>query len=186
MILNDEIKNDVDNVAIAYQLSTIRILCLLPQIKLATVFFLCEFLINEDTSILQHLSLVYFKFAAGSNCGIVPLAISRNGHFITHSVPFEYRPKPTSRMDSDWFKVSANNSDWLALNDHEFRFRLLSRLNEMQTHLMSFIGNGAPNGSQNSDVANNLFGSSQDSPSNSEVRYQITIGLSTIVVRSPQ
>ncbi|XP_075245796.1 calmodulin-binding transcription activator 2-like isoform X2 [Convolutriloba macropyga] len=105
----------------------------------------------------------------GSNCGIVPLAISRNGHFITHSVPFEYRPKPTSRMDSDWFKVSANNSDWLALNDHEFRFRLLSRLNEMQTHLMSFIGNGAPNGSQNSsDVANNLFGSSQDSTSNSE------------------
>ncbi len=77
----------------------------------------------------------------GSASGIVPLSVSKNNMFVTHSVPFEYRCKSNLNLDS-LFEVCGPDSDWLALNDREFRFRLLTRLDLMQSHLLSFVSTG--------------------------------------------
>ncbi|XP_063720628.1 calmodulin-binding transcription activator 2-like isoform X3 [Symsagittifera roscoffensis] len=91
-----------------------------------------------------------------SICGIVPLSVSRNNTFVTHSVPFEYKIKPGTKQGCDWFKMTSDSSDWLALNDHEFRYRLLSRLNEMQSHLMAFIGNRITHSSSSQEDYGNV------------------------------
>ena len=82
--------------------------------------------------------------------------MSRNNTFVTHSVPFEYKIKPGTKQGCDWFKMTSDSSDWLALNDHEFRYRLLSRLNEMQSHLMAFIGNRITHSSSSQEDYGNV------------------------------